>query len=272
MILPPQLNTDLEQRHVMLFAGAGLSAVLDLPNWSGLIAKMAVDLGFDPELFQMLGSYPSLAEYYFMLRPQRSDLADWLQNEWHQPSVDVSKSAIHRAMVEAKLPLIYTTNYDQWIEHAHEAQCVKFSKIVYGSDIHRICDDSVQIIKFHGDLLFPETMVVTESDYFERLRFETELDIKLRSDLLRYTVVFVGYSLTDVNMRNMLYRLSLFRKAYNVDPDILPRSYIFLDRQNEVETALFKKWGIDTIVSTNLNRSAGLEDFMVSLAAVASKL
>ncbi len=125
--------------------------------------------------------------------------------------------------------MVYTTNYDHWIERAHELRGVPISKVVYGDDIADIVGGSVSIVKFHGDLDHPDTMVLTEADYFERLRFEGELDLKLRSDLLQYSVVFVGYSLSDLNMRNMLYRLSLFRNEHALRRKNLHRSYIFLD-------------------------------------------
>ncbi|WP_407936804.1 hypothetical protein [Jiella pelagia] len=46
----------------------------------------------------------------------------------------------------------------------------------------------------------------------------------------------MGYSLTDLNMRNMLYRLSLFHKEHASRRKNLRRSYIFLDRRNEVSS------------------------------------
>lgn len=267
MILPSSLIAELKQRRAVLFAGAGLSATLSLPSWSGLIAKMAEDLGFDPELFEMLGSYSSLADYYLVQKPDRAVLAEWLRDEWHSASIDIAGSQAHAALVNAHFPLIYTTNYDHWIERAHSLRGVPVSKIVHGEDIGNIASNSVPIVKFHGDLDHPETMVLTETDYFERLRFETELDLKLRSDLLHYSVIFVGYSLSDLNIRTMLYRLSLFRKEHAMRRKTLHRSYIFLDRRNEVQATIFERWGLDVITSDRLDRREGLKEFMSAVAS-----
>jgi SIR2-like domain len=267
MNLPASLVDDLKKRRVLLFAGAGLSAILGLPNWAGLIVKMAKDLGFDPELFERLGTYPSLAEYYLSQKPDRAVLARWLTQQWHNGAIDISTSSAHAAMVDTNFPIIYTTNYDHWIETAHEARGRAYSRIIHGEEISDANAAQVQIVKFHGDLEHPDTMVLTEADYFERLRFEAELDLKLRYDLLRYSIIFVGYSLADVNMRNMLYRLSLFRKQQETRRNSLPRSYIFLDRQNPVQAEIFRSWGIDTINSDTLDRGEALEEFMRAVAS-----
>lgn len=267
MMLPAELIAEMKQRRVLLFAGAGLSATLGLPNWSGLIDKMATDLDFDPELFKMLGDFPSLAEYYLLEKPDRAELGDWLRRSWHNSSIDVAASKAHAAILDARFPIIYTTNYDHWIERAYAIRGIPISKIVHGDDIADVVVGDAQVVKFHGDLDHPETMVLTEADYFERLRFDSELDLKLQSDLLQYSILFVGYSLTDLNMRNMLYRLSLFHKKHASRRKNLRRSYIFLDRRNEVQTAIFERWGIDTITSEKLDRRDGLTEFLATLAA-----
>jgi hypothetical protein len=266
MILPASLVEELKQRQAVLFVGSGLSATLGLPNWSGLIGKMADDLGYDPEIFTLLGSYPSLAEYYLIKKPGRSVLAKWLKQEWHSALVDISVSQAHRALVAAHFPIIYTTNYDHWIEKAHKLFGKPAIKIVHGDEFAGLSAGGTPIVKFHGDLDFPNSMVLTEADYFERLRFESELDIILRSDLLKYSIIFIGYSLQDINMRNMLYRLSLYRREHMVRCKNLRRSYIFLDRRNEVQATIFERWGIDAIVSERLNLAEGLNEFMCAVA------
>ncbi|WP_196480077.1 hypothetical protein [Xanthomonas translucens] len=49
---------------LMLFVGAGVSANLDLPSWSQLIAHIAEELGYDPAVFATYGNYQTLAEFY----------------------------------------------------------------------------------------------------------------------------------------------------------------------------------------------------------------
>ena len=57
-----------------------------------------------------------------------------------------------------------------------------------------------EIVKFHGDLNNPEQIVLTESQYEKRLRFDSALDTKLRSDLQAGST-YSGYSFRDPNFR-----------------------------------------------------------------------
>ena len=65
------------------------------------------------------------------------------------------------------------------------------------------------------------------------------LDIKLRSDMLGKTILYIGYSLEDINMRFLLYKLSKIWEKYK---DIRPASYIFLTKPNEVVTTQHPLW------------------------------
>lgn len=264
MTIPCNLVGDFRNQRLMLFAGAGVSTVLGLPRWSGLIAQMASELTFDPEIFNELGSYPTLAEYYTLEKGGITRIVNWMKREWSGSFINVSDSDIHRLIVTGRFPIIYTTNYDSWLEAAHDHYGAPYSKIVTGEDISKASGSETQIVKFHGDLSNPETMVISESDYFERLRFEAELDIKLQSDMLRYSTLFIGYSLSDVNVRNMLYRQSLFRKKYSRHN---LRSYVFSDRHNQVQSRVLESWGVQTVMSEELDRSEGLTRFLRELIA-----
>jgi hypothetical protein len=47
--------------------------------------------------------------------------------------------------------------------------------------------------------------VLTETDFLNRLSFDSPLDIKLHADALGRTVLFIGYSMTDPNIRLLLH-------------------------------------------------------------------
>ncbi|MFS0635519.1 SIR2 family protein [Mesobacillus foraminis] len=96
-------------------------------------------------------------------------------------------------------PIIYTTNFDRWLEHAYDYYKKEYVKITNVAEIARTRNDKTQIIKFHGDFDDDSSLMLTESNYFNRLDFETSLDIKLRSDSLEKSILFIGYSLSDIN-------------------------------------------------------------------------
>jgi hypothetical protein len=257
-----RLVRDHEDHRLLLFAGAGLSMNLGLPSWSQLINHLASELNFDPLVFNGLGSFPMLAEFYKQEIGSIDSLVDWMRINWTGAHIPIGSSAIHRMVAQARFPVIYTTNYDPWIERAHEHQGSEFTKIVSGSDL--VATKGTQIVKFHGDLDEPHTMVLTESDYFERLTFEHPLDIKLRADIQQYSVLFVGYSLNDPNIRLILHRLSRFRATLRA-PSTPLCSYIFLTSNNNVQTSLLRRWNVEPIVSKELDHTLALQEFIAEL-------
>ena len=94
--------------------------------------------------------------------------------------------------MELDPPIIYTTNWDLWIERAFEQHGKKVQVVRTLADITRLQDGPTQIVKYHGDFRGrTEDIVFTESSYFKRLDFELPLDIKLRSDILGKVVLFL---------------------------------------------------------------------------------
>jgi hypothetical protein len=256
--------------NAILFAGAGVSMNLGLPSWSDLIRHMAEDLDFDPDVFASLGDYLSLAEYYRSVKGSLEPLRRWMDEAWHGGGVDVGASAVHRLIVGLPFRLIYTTNYDAWLERAFEHHGRKFAKIIRVVDLVNLEPDAVQIVKFHGDFADESTFVLTESAFFDRLDLEGPLDIKLRADILGRTILFVGYSYSDINMRYLFYKLQRIweSSAYAGDR---PKSYLFLDRPNPVQERVLANRGIVPLVSECDDPGQGLERFLRQLADAAGR-
>lgn len=254
----------IRNKKAILFAGAGLSMNLGLPSFNSLIGRLAEELGFDSELFHMSGDYLSLAEYYYQIKGKLGPLRSWMDTTWHSGDIDISESLIHKAIVELELSAIYTTNYDRWLEKSFDYWEKPYSKIANVSDIASAKEDQTQIIKFHGDFDDDKSIVLTESSYFERMNFESPLDIKLRSDVLGKTVLFLGYSLSDINIRYLLYRLQKQWDKEDCDKT-RPKSYIFLTRPNVVQEEILKARGVVPIVAETDDPKASLQKFLTEL-------
>ena len=254
----------LKDHQVILFVGAGVSRNLGLPSFGELIDHLAEDLGFDAELFGLFGDYLALAEYYRIKKGSLGPLRSWLDRKWHT-GVDISKSRVHELIVRLQCPIIYTTNYDRWLESAHQHYGVPSRKIVSVGDLPQVRGDMVQIVKYHGDFDDDNSIVLTESSYFDRLSFDGPLDLKLRADALGRTILFIGYSLTDINIRYLLYKIHL-QWEQSAWAKVRPRSYVFLARPNPVQEDILKERGITSFVSERDDPGKGLEDFLEQLA------
>lgn len=254
----------IKARQVILLAGGGVSMNLGLPSWAELMDKLADDLGYDRGEFSAMGDHLVLAEYY-KLHKGIGQLRSWMDRAWHNTEkVDIRRSLIHELIVELDFPIIYTTNYDRWIEFAYEAHGKPYVKVSDVSDIKGIREGVTQIVKFHGDFDNDSSIVLTETSYFDRLDFETPLDIKLRADVLGRSLLFIGYSLSDINIRFLLYKLNkLWERANNTGAK--PRSYILLIKPNPIQQRVLEHRGITALLSPHKNPKRGLTDFLETL-------
>src|SRR5262245_50502450 len=108
-----ELVQAMRDHRVILFVGAGVSQNLGLPSFAGLINHLAEEFGYDPEIYATHGDYLALAEYYSLEKGSIGPLRSWMDRTWHS-HVDLTKSEIHRLIVDLEFPIIYTTNYDTW--------------------------------------------------------------------------------------------------------------------------------------------------------------
>jgi SIR2-like domain len=102
-------------------------------------------------------------------------------------------------------------------------------------------------------------MVLTESDYEERLSFNSAMDLRLFSDLLNRTVLFIGYSFRDPNVAYLFRRInSWFDKLPHSESG--RRAYIIVSEPSDFERRLFRARNIEVIsVGPNLTSAvAGL--------------
>lgn len=258
------LKEQIKGRKVILFVGAGVSAALGLPTWSQLIDHIAKELDYDEKLYKLYGDSLSLAEYYVLKKGRIGELRSWMDRNWGIKIEDIKKSKIHELIVKLDFPIIYTTNYDHCLETAFSAWGKKYKRILDIADLVDLTPDATQIVKFHGDVISDESVVLTESSYFDRLDFESSLDIKLRSDMLGKSILFIGYSLSDINIRLLIYKLDkIWKKSNNYSQR--PDSYIFLPVPNPIQEEILFQRGIKTIVGCNVDKVKSTEEFLETL-------
>jgi hypothetical protein len=260
-----ELVAALRTGNALLFVGAGVSMNLGIPSWSELTAHIAEKLGYDPAEFRTLGDDQTLAEFYALQTGSIGPLRSWMDVEWHRDAADkVKRSDIHRLIVQLGFPVIYTTNYDRYLELAHEAHGAKYAKVSNIGELPAAVPGTTRIMKFHGDFEDDGSIVLTESSYFERLGLEGPLDLKLRADLLGRVALFIGYSLSDVSVRYLLYRLHKLWEG-SAYARARPRVYVFLGRPNPVQARVLSSWGIVPLVSESADVGEGLKQFLEQL-------
>lgn len=110
--------------------------------------------------------------------------------------------------------------------------------------------------------------MLAESDYFDRLDLDSPLDIRFRADVTGKSILFVGYSLGDVNLRYFLYRLSQLWRAV---PGGAPKSYLVVPQSNPVQTKVLQARQVETVVADAPTLARGLIDVLKVLSREVSR-
>lgn len=275
--IPPELVEKLAERRVIPFIGAGFSSSLRFPNWLELLQRIYQELDL-PDSFDKLhsdcGDDPlQTAEYLWIMAHQKNGRLRQIMSEaMNVPPDIVARSTPHVELVNFGAQSVYTTNYDLAIERTFKALGVDASVIAIPHDLATTRPDIPQVVKFHGDLRHDESLVLTQSSYHKRLDFETPIDLKFRADLIGKSVLFMGYSLRDVNIRVIWFRL--MEMMHDVPIEDRPRSYIVRFEPNEALQTLYAHVGIKTITLDPESRTIGdsdakrqlFDDFMIDLS------
>ncbi len=252
----------IAEKKVMLFVGAGISASVGLPAWNDLL-KSAAPEDFDGDVFMSYGDNLLLVEYIEIMRKKGTGKDVWDELETQEKGIEerLKKSEIYKYIFDLDFPVIYTTNYDHLIEKYYKYKRKKMHRIVTVSDMNKNRNVHPRIMKFHGDLNKKRTRVFTQSQYFDRMDYQSFMDISLQSDLLKYHVFFLGYSLSDVNIKQLMY-LSQKRK-HNCKSQW--KDYIFTVTPNEVQAKVFEKNNIVSISRDVADKGEGTKLFLEKL-------
>src|SRR3954470_21374381 len=238
------LANAIQRRQAILFVGAGASMAVGLPSWQTLVDHLLKELDLDAGVIDgMNDGYQMLAEFYRLKQGGLGALRSWLDRNWKVASDRIAESKLHKLIVELEFPAIYTTNYDRNLESAFEVHKKPYAKIANAKQIADAADGVTHIIKYHGDFDDDSSLVLTETDFLNRLSFDSPLDIKFRADALGRTILFVGYSMSDPNIRLLLHSIwqTWERSGHQ---DHRPRSFVFMPSSNPLQEALLARWGI----------------------------
>ena len=261
----PELRVLYQEDRLIPFVGAGISAGVTWddagvprrgPTWSELVDQAARLIGFeDAELLRVRGTDLQILEYFRLKKHEEiGELVGWLLQHMKPSDDELRASPVHARLAELdKCQLIYTTNYDDFIERAllaHGRPCTRIAIEGHIADAlkHRAeaGERTCEVVKFHGDLTATETMVLSDSDYERRLTLQTALDHRLRSDVLGRAVLFLGYSFRDWNVS---YLFRLVNDAFEELPasSLGRRAYIAVPDPSDFEFTLFRARNIEVI-------------------------
>ena len=108
-----------------------------------------------------------------------------------------------------KSRVILTTNYDTFIEECFEENEREILKKYIGQKgLFQGGNGYCELYKIHGSIEEPNSIVITEEDYKEYDKNSILITSKIVSSLLNSPIIFIGYSLTDLNIKNIIKNFS----------------------------------------------------------------
>ncbi len=261
-----EIVSALKRRHAVLFVGAGVSMSVGLPSWKTLVdhilseLRLDVSVMHDPDI-----SYQTIAECYRVEHGDIASLCEWMRQNWRVSPERIERSELHRLIVELDFPVIYTTNYDSNLEIAYDVYGKRYAKISHARDIASAPAGVTRIISITAT----STMKHAHPDrnrLFQPAAFDSPLDVRFRSDALEATVLFIGYSMSDLNIRLLLHRIwSTWRRSGHEKDR--PPSYVFMYRPNPVQEAVLRNWGVTVLAGEGADPQQALLAFIQGLRA-----
>ncbi len=220
------------------FVGSGLTRrYLNLPNWEGLLDHFArevknskhslleykvqtgLPLNTDPDI--MLPKVAELIERDYNLKwiknpnirhindefitskksPFRYELAQYITSISHINEAYADEIKLLKDISERSISGYITTNYDMFLENLlPDYKCYIGQKDILFEPVQGIAE----IYKIHGSIERPESIVITETDYNEFNEKKGYLSAKLLTIFVEYPIIFIGYSLSDKDIDNII--------------------------------------------------------------------
>lgn len=227
-----QLSRVLARGDALAFIGPEFSCLAGAPTPSDLASSLRADLN-------MAASDAPLAAIAQAFRDQFGDYALYARLRAAIEATALRPTHAHTLLCDLPFLVHITTNPDSLLEETLRALKYPVHVIADAPSL----DDwdetrEVQVLKLHGDLSRPDTVAVAERDVAHIIRRGSVLREKLTT-LMRYrTSVFIGYSITDPNLR-----LLLAAAAEDAPPPTKPNFAITYDTDPE----LLAEWRKNTI-------------------------
>ena len=223
----------------ILFAGSGITRrYYDLPDWKGLLTEFASRINADRFAYRAYeskaqqlgftqGIMPKIAtliqqdfdsKWYSIpeMRTNESFVLNAVENgcspfkaeiAWYLKEKSVPQAAFKEEIQKLKniskknLAGVITTNYDTFFEKLFDdyTPYIGQDQLVFSS-----IQGIAEVYKVHGSVTLPNSLVLNEKDYEIFNEKSKYLAAKLMTIFMEYPIIYIGYSLTDQDVQNIL--------------------------------------------------------------------
>jgi len=224
--LPQEILNAQADKRLVLFVGAGASvdSPSDLPLFSGLARQLA-------DMARVTYDEKAPIDFFLGGMPDDFDVHRHARDLIACPSSQPNPThmALMRLAAATGAPRIVTTNYDDYLRSAAEAEGLVDLDNWIGPALP-LGDDFTGIVHLHGSITRdPHELVLTDQDFGRAYVTQAWATRFLVPLFQRYVVVFIGYSHDDPIMRYLARGLPpgtsryAFTKTSRDDPNNTPR-------------------------------------------------
>ncbi|QDX92085.1 hypothetical protein EEL30_06700 [Brevibacillus laterosporus] len=143
-----------------------------------------------------------------------------------------------------KAQIILTTNYDSFVEQSYnEISQYKIDKYIGQKGFFKQTLGYAELYKLHGSVDCPSDIIISENDYNNFEKNSVLISAKIISMMIHSPIIFIGYSLTDLNIRKII---KDFTRSLTEEEIILLEDRLILiewlkDEKNIIEEAINDK-------------------------------
>lgn len=135
-----------------------------------------------------------------------------------------------------------TTNFDVLMERAFDNREIEYAVIIEDSDVSRWqMKNKVPIVKLHGSITRPKTIIAAEDEYKAFGSRGQILASVLKVLLANKTILFCGFSLLDVDFK------MAYQELKDILGDYMPRSYAIVKNVEEYDRSYWESQNVTLI-------------------------
>jgi hypothetical protein len=221
-----------------------MSCACGLLSWNELILQMKAKLRSNcfkadlSDLNQFLkDNGPMEIAGLFKRQVGSAEYARFLRERFRNQSWSVAP--ILKAVVRLPARVIFTTNFDKLIETACRNRIGEDPVVIIRpQQLSSLDGNERRIVKIHGDIDHPETIVLTDQDYSEFPQKCMSMRTYFQGQMAFSTLLLVGFGLRDANFA------SIYAAAKDLVSDSQPRVIALMAKQNAFETEKWRQLGL----------------------------
>ncbi len=240
-----EIGALIDKNQLSLLVGSGVSCACGLPSWDGIVKEMKKELldgcskadKKDLRDFLSTADGPKIAGMYKLKKGEVS-YASFLRTRLRNCSY--TSAPVLKTLAKLPIKTIFTTNVDKLLETACRKDKNSIDPVVImdPSQLPPLDGSERRIIKIHGDIDYPSSLIFTEDDYrYYDDKYES-LRVFFQGHLAFSTMLLVGFGLRDSNFDR------IYAGARRIVQGSGTRVIALMTNQNSFEKERWEKNGL----------------------------